>query len=66
MNEKGNKNNGLERCCTDDPAESLGGGGGTCVCMCVCMYMCSGGGLGLRETDSTRFKAGCHQQEDWL
>ena len=57
MNEKGNKDNGLGRCCTDDPAESLGGGGGhTCVHARVWWW-----GVGLREADSTRFKAGWHQ-----
>lgn len=54
VKEKGNKDNGLGRCCTD-PGESLGGVGG---CVCVRWW-----GVGLREADSTRFKAGWHQQK---
>lgn len=45
MNEKGNKDNGLGRCCTD-PGESLGGVGG-CVCAHVCV--CGGGGWDLEK-----------------
>ena len=42
MNEKGNKDNGLGRYCTD-PGESLGGVGG-CVCARVCVCAVVGGG----------------------